>query len=181
LKVPVAAHVMVVGHLVQRAGWDDATVAAAVLHDVIEDGNRYGEELRFEELGVLLGEQVAKLVLEVTERKYDEDGAPRSWRQRKSDYVENLRDVSPEAVAISLADKLHNLWSINESITQGIDVFSDAPQRRRLSAGPSEQIWFYEAVLDVSRSCEDNRLRDLRKDLQLEIGRFRDLVTKLPT
>jgi hypothetical protein len=135
---------------------------------------------RFEELGVLLGEQVAKRVLEVTERQYDEGGAPRSWRQRKSDYVENLRDVSTGAVAISLADKLHNLWSINESITQGIDVFSDAPQRRRLSAGPPDQTWFYEAVLNVSRLYEDARLRDLRTDLQLEIARFKDLVAKLP-
>src|SRR5690554_6844601 len=45
LLVPAITHVTTVAMIVQRAGWDDITVAAAFLHDILEDPNRYGDYL----------------------------------------------------------------------------------------------------------------------------------------
>ncbi|QXD14442.1 HD domain-containing protein [Rhodocaloribacter litoris] len=180
LGVPVMAHVTNVALTVQRAGWDDVTVAAAFLHDVIEDANRYGEELRYGELCALMGEEVARRVAEVTERKYDEHGNPRSWRVRKEDYVAALRAASSGAMAISLADKLHNLWSMNESLASGINVFEKGPNRKPLSAGPEAQRWFFRAVLEASTHHADPRLEPLRAALREEIERFERLAATLP-
>jgi len=175
LGVPVVAHVTTVAMTVQRAGWDDVTIAAAFLHDVVEDANQYGEELRYGELCTLMGKDVADRVMEVTEHKYDAHGNFQKWCVRKEGYIAVLQTASAGAVAISLADKLHNLWSMNESMARGINMFQDGVNRRRLSAGPDQQQWFFHAVLKASTHQDDPRLDDLRARLAEEIARFEQL------
>lgn len=175
VQVPVMAHVTAVAMLVQRAGWDDATVAAAYLHDVIEDMNQHGQHLRRDQLREALGAEVAAIVDGVSEDKYDADGRVRPWRARKEDYVAQLRDGRPEAAAISLADKLHNLWTMVQGLEQGHDIFSHGPNRRGLSAGPEQQQWFHRAVLEASTAHDDPRLDPLRTRLADEIERFERL------
>ena len=172
LRVPVMAHVTAVAFIVQRAGWEDEAVAAAFLHDVLEDANRFGETFRRERMRRLLGEDVTSLVEIVTEQKFDEAGGGRSWEARKHDYVAQIRRGVPAAAAISLADKLHNLWSINESLGRGLDVFSSGPNRRALSAGPEAQLTFYRAVLEATTPHDDARLPPMRRRLREEIERF---------
>lgn len=176
LQVPVMAHVTAVALTVQRAGWDDATVAAAFLHDTLEDANQYGRRLRRAELQRLLGPDVTTRVEGVTEEKRDAEGRPRSWQARKEGYVARLRTGPAEAVAISLADKLHNLWSMNEALARGLDIFTPAEGRKALSAGPERQRWFNRAVLEASRVHDDPRLAPMRRRLQEEIDRFARLT-----
>lgn len=179
LQIPVMAHLTTVALTVQRAGWDDATVAAAFLHDIIEDANQFKQEFRHEELKILMGQEVADRVLAVTEQRYDESGNRRRWKDRKVGYVDHLRNAPNEAVAISLADKLHNLWSINESLGQGIDVFEATPERRALTGGPAEQRWFYRSVLEATARHDDPRLAPLRARFEEELHRFERLAEAL--
>lgn len=172
VQVPVIAHVTAVATLVQRAGWDDTTVAAAYLHDVIEDMNQHGQRLRRDQLREALGPEVAALVEEVTEDKYDASGRVRPWRTRKKGYVEQLRAGRPEATAISLADKLHNLWTMNQGLAQGDDIFAEGSDRQGLNAGPVQQLWFHHAVIDASNTHAAPRLEPLRARLWQEIERF---------
>lgn len=173
LRVPVMAHVTNVALQVQRAGWDDATVAAAFLHDVIEDANKYHQSMRRHELEALMGTEVTRLVQDVTEQKYTKDGDPRPWKARKEGYIAHLEHhADPRAVGISLADKLHNLWTMCESLEQGLDIFSSTPTRRGLSAGPGQQLWFHQAVLTASEVHDDPRLERQRDRLQRELERF---------
>lgn len=176
LRVPVMAHVTAVALLIQRAGWSDDAVAAAFLHDCVEDVNRYGMVLRPERLVELMGPQIAGLVFEVTEEKYDEMGKKRTWRERKQGYLDGLTAASMEAIAISVADKLHNIWTINEAIARGIDPFITSEHWRGLNAGPEDQHWFYSSVLEVSERYEDERLVPMRRKLALEIERFVDFT-----
>ena len=124
-------------------------------------------------------QDVADLVREVSEPQVDEAGLPRGWHDRKQSYVAGLRTASDQAVAISLADKLHNLWSINETLLAGIDVFTSGPDHRGLSAGPDDQRWFYRSVLETTRPRSDARLEPMRARLVAEIDRFEALVTGL--
>ncbi len=172
VPVPVMAHVTTVALLVDRAGWDDVVVAAAFLHDALEDVNCYGQQLRYEVLRARMGEAVARLVQDVTEQKFDAEGRWRSWEVRKTDYLNHLRTATPAAVAISLADKLHNLWTINQSLEAGINVFTPGPGRRPLSAGPEAQAQFHQALLDLSRQHTEPRLSPLRDRLAHELERF---------
>jgi hypothetical protein len=178
LGVPVMAHATAVALTVQRAGWDDATVAAAFVHDVVEDANRFGAAMRLEQIAALLGADVAARVAEVTEQKYDEAGRLRPWRVRKEGYLEQLRRGTPEGAAISLADKLHNLWTMNEAIGRGIDVFAAGEGRRPLREGPVGQLWFYQATPEATRHHADPRLEPLRAELAREIDRFAGLTAQ---
>ena len=179
VQVPVIAHVTVVATTVQRAGWDEATVAAAYVHDVIEDMNQHGQQLRHEQLRDALGEEVCEIVDGVTEQKYDTRGNVRPWRARKEDYIEQLRTGRPEAMAISLADKLHNLWTMNQGLASGEDIFSHGPNRRSLNAGPEQQLWFHRAVLTVSAEHEEPRLDPIRHRLRREVEQFEVHVKRI--
>jgi (p)ppGpp synthase/HD superfamily hydrolase len=166
IQIPVFAHLAAVASIVHRAGWDEETVAAAYLHDTIEDMNQHGQRLRRKQLREAVGAEVARLVAQVSEQKLDEDGEMRPWRARKEDYLESLRTGSPEAAAISLADKIHNLWSINQSLE------ADEPIFAALSGGAEAQRWFHRAVLEASTAHEDPRLEPMRARLRQEIEHF---------
>ncbi len=179
--IPAFAHVAAVASILQRSGWDEITVAAAFLHDTLEDPDRHGRRLPPERLRELVGEDVASLVGHVTEQKDTDDGRPRPWRARKDDYIAHLKTAPAEAVAISLADKLHNLWSICSALEAGIDVFTTSATRTGLSAGPQEQRWYHSAVLAAARSQNDPRLVSLREGLEAEITRFERLTGRPPS
>ncbi|NNE45150.1 MAG: HD domain-containing protein [Rhodothermales bacterium] len=176
LKVPVVSHVTSVAMIVQRAGWDDETVAAAFLHDVIEDENRWEARFRYENLSDLMGASVAELVREVSEEKLDASGRNRPWRDRKIGYIERLRNASDGAVAISVADKLHNLWTINKSLKNGVDVFSRGRMRKALQGDPDQQRWFFNEIHSIAEQRDDPRLNAMRSRLKEEMTRF-DVLT----
>ena len=171
-RVPAMAHVTAVALTVQRAGWGDDAVAAAFLHDALEDANRHGDALARAALVALVGEPVTRIVEAVSEPKRDADGAWLPWRVRKEAYLTTLAAGPVEAVAVSLADKLHNAYSMASSLECGIDIFTSAPGRRGLSAGAADQQWFFEAVLAESRSADDARLVPMRERLRAEVDRF---------
>ncbi len=175
-KIPVMAHVTIVAMTVQRAGWDDATVAAAFLHDILEDPNQLGEIMTFEMLEGRIGNAVAVRVQEVSEAKKDAQGNKQHWKARKVGYIEGLKVHSIEASAISLADKIHNLWSLNESLEKGIDIFSSTRKRRGLSAGPAPQRWFYNAVYEATLHHDDPRITVMQARFKQELERFEVLT-----
>lgn len=185
LQIPVMAHLTTVALTVERAGWDDETVAAAFLHDILEDPNRFGERMTPERLAELMGEAVAERVRAVTEPKLAPGGQPLPWRQRKEAYLDRLRQASAESVAISLADKLHNLWTMNRALEQGLDLFegsSTSPHGpiRALSAGPSEQRWFFAAVLAATEDFTDPRLAPMCTRLREELAEFTERTGDVP-
>ena len=166
IQIPVIAHLAAVASIVHRAGWDEHTVAAAYLHDAIEDMNQHGQRLRRKQLREAVGAEVARRVAQVSEQKLDEEGRMRPWRDRKEDYLESLRTGTPEAMAISLADKIHNLWSITQSLDAGEPIFE------ALSGGAEAQHWFHKAVLEASTHHDDPRLEPMRDRLRSELERF---------
>jgi len=179
VQTPAMAHATAVASIVRRAGWGDDAIAAAYLHDALEDANRHGAHLRREQMHDAVGPDVTRLVAFVSEEKYDADGAERPWDARKEGYVEQIRTALPEAVAVSLADKLHNLWSMNQALQSGEAIFTPGPNRTALSAGPDRQRAFYHAVLDASTSADDPRLEPMRTRLHDELRRFSDLASHL--
>ena len=85
--------------LANEGGVQDVTVlCAAVLHDTIEDTETTADELR-----ALFGDQVASVVLEVTDDKSLDKA------QRKQLQIEHAAHCSPQAKLVKLADKICNL------------------------------------------------------------------------
>jgi (p)ppGpp synthase/HD superfamily hydrolase len=117
-KEPYVNHLIEVARLVGEAtgGRDAALVAAAFLHDAVED-----QGVPAAEIARLFGEDVASLVLEVT----DDKSLPKPERKRLQ--VVNAPKKSPRAALLKLADKTSNLRAVAASPAEGW------PAERRLA------------------------------------------------
>ncbi len=98
---PYVNHVLEVANLVAEAGLDADVIAAALLHDTVEDTATSAAELEAE-----FGTIVTRLVLELT----DDKSLPKAERKRLQ--VERAPHKSASAQAIKTADKISNLRSI---------------------------------------------------------------------
>jgi (p)ppGpp synthase/HD superfamily hydrolase len=100
---PYLNHLIEVAELVSRAITEpDANlIAAALLHDTVEDTGTSGEELVRE-----FGSDIAGLVAEVT----DDKSLPKAERKRLQ--IEHAPHLSPRAQTIKIADKISNLRGI---------------------------------------------------------------------
>lgn len=86
--------------LVNEGGVTDSVVlCGALLHDTIEDTDTTADELR-----AVFGEEITRVVLEVTDDKRIKDKATRKQLQ-----VEHAPHISTQAKLVKLADKICNL------------------------------------------------------------------------
>lgn len=125
-ETPYINHPLEVAERIVRvAGVDDIEVlAAAILHDTIEDTETTAEEIERQ-----FGKAVAALVLEVT------DDRSLTWMERKRLEIEHSSLLSVRAKLIKLSDKISNV----------VDTESNPPsawsrQRRRDYLDFAEQI-----------------------------------------
>lgn len=86
-------------------------IAAAILHDTVEDTDATSEELARE-----FGDTIARIVMEVT----DDTSKPSTERKRLQ--VEHAHELSTEARHLKIADKLSNVHDIIASPPRGWSV-----------------------------------------------------------
>ena len=157
--VPYVEHAFAVAWILDRAGFDENTVVAGLLHDVVED-----TPITLEEIDSRFGPVIAGLVGLCSERKIEEEGRKRPWIDRKRDHLAALASAPIEARAIILADKLHNLITIEIDLQEGRPVWSGFHAERH------EVIWYYQAMLgrcgdgdprlvDLSSQCREHLTR----------------------
>ena len=97
--------IQLAGLLAREGGVADANVlAAAILHDTVEDTETSPEELERE-----FGPVIAAIVMEVT----DDKSLPKAERKRLQ--VEHAAHISHGAKLVKLADKICNLRDMNTS------------------------------------------------------------------
>jgi len=96
------AHPVAVATLLQDAGYPSHVVAAALLHDVVEDGG-----VPLDRIQARFGPRVARLVGRLTE-----DPAIRSFSRRKAALRTRAIDGGDEAAAIFAADKLATVQAL---------------------------------------------------------------------
>lgn len=142
--IPYLTHPVAVAWILREHGWsDETTLAAALLHDVLEDTAGTVESLLAE-----FPAEVVRLVQLLSERKTDTDGHPLSWEDRKRDHLVTLRMAPISARAIALADKLHNLETIQFDLQLGVDVWS------RFNAPRDRIIWYHTAMVECCEQRE---------------------------
>src|ERR1700753_1216156 len=86
--------------------YDEATLAAALLHDVVEDSDTTVAELRAE-----FGDTVADLVAALSD-----DESIESYRERKDEHRGRVAAIDGDALAIYAADKLTNMTTLHGAI-----------------------------------------------------------------
>lgn len=137
-RIPYVAHLLAVAALVLEDGGSEDEAIAALLHDAVEDqgGPRTAERIRTE-----FGRHVAAIV----EGCSDTDEVPKPpWKQRKHDYLAHLESADSETLRVSLADKLHNLRSIDRDYAEQGEGLWD-----RFSASREETLWYYASLAEV--------------------------------
>ena len=130
---PYITHPLAVAGIVARYGMDDVTIAAALLHDAVED-----TRLTLTEIDDVFGPEVTAIVDGVTklERiKFDSKEAQQAATMRKM-LVAMAKDL--RVLVIKLADRLHNMrtlaampaWKQERTAQETLDIY--APLAHRL-------------------------------------------------
>jgi (p)ppGpp synthase/HD superfamily hydrolase len=103
-------HPLEVASLLDRSNYPDFVVAAAVLHDVLED-----TDAERAELDARFGAQVGELVAAVTD-----DPAIEDEEERKDRLRERVRRLGGYAAAVYAADKISKVREIRTLLARGI-------------------------------------------------------------
>jgi guanosine-3',5'-bis(diphosphate) 3'-pyrophosphohydrolase len=134
--MPYIEHPLTVAAMLEEQGYDDDVLAAALLHDVVEDS-----EVGLDELRERFGERVGGMVGAMTDDESIED-----YRQRKAEHRERIAAAEDETHAIYAADKLTNVRTLRGAYAeQGDSVAGEFKVPLELKL----EIW--EADLDLLR------------------------------
>jgi len=124
---PYVEHPKRVSAMVASLGAQEHVVAAALLHDVLED-----TDLTYRDLDAEFGLPVAELVLDLTD-KYTPNTRP-TWTRamRKKAEAERYRSLSWEARLVKLCDVLDNAKDARENLGEEAEAY--LAEKRRVVA-----------------------------------------------
>ncbi|HVB10475.1 MAG TPA: bifunctional (p)ppGpp synthetase/guanosine-3',5'-bis(diphosphate) 3'-pyrophosphohydrolase [Bacillota bacterium] len=157
---PFIGHPLAVAGIVADLGLDGATIAAALLHDVVEDTGISLDAIRAE-----FGDEVAMLVDGLTKLARLPVGG------RAEEQAENLRKMliamarDIRVILIKLADRLHNMRTLEPLL----------PEQRQAMARETLEIYAPIAhrlgIFRLKWELEDLALRFLQPDIYAELAR----------
>lgn len=156
--MPYVEHPVRVAALLDEEGYEQEVLAAALLHDVVEDS-----ETTLDELRELFGEDVAGMVGALTD-----DESIDSYRERKAEHRERVAAAGADALAIYAADKLTNVTMLRRSYEEEGDSIAE---EFKVPIDLKVEIW--EADLELLREKEPEL--SFLDPLEEELSRFRSL------
>lgn len=137
--IPYISHPFGVALILMEEKQSDKIIAAGLLHDTLED-----TETSEEDLFKIFGEEILMLV-----KAASEPDKTLPWEIRKQRTIERLQYHSVDELHLILADKLHNLRSIQTDASK----FGDSIWAR-FKRGKREQCWYY---MSIVRELKDKK------------------------
>lgn len=104
---PYIVHPMEAVEIVATITPDQELLAAAVLHDTIEDTDVTVEDIRRE-----FGDRIANLVHAESDQVMEDISEEDSWHERKQIAIDRLAHASHDAKIVAMGDKLSNMRAI---------------------------------------------------------------------
>ncbi len=150
-QVPYFAHLLGVTSLVLEDGGGEDEAIAALLHDAVED---QGGLDTLEDIRQRYGTGVAEIVDAVTDA-YTDPKPP--WRARKEKYIASIRTASPQALRVSLADKVYNARATLRDIRREGETGWE-----RFNGGKEGTLWYYRQLI---KEFGKHGSRDLLQEL----------------
>lgn len=151
--IPYITHPLTVGLILSRAGADEDTVVAGILHDTIEDSVSE-KKVSKEMLEKRFSKEVAELVQSVTETDKE-----LPWDVRKSEALEHIKTFSHNSLLVKSADIISNTTELIEDYEQdGEEVFT------RFNAPKDKLLQHYLRVIAaiIDKWSENPLVEDLR-------------------
>lgn len=154
--IPYIVHPFMIALLLTSYKFPEVVIAAALVHDVLEDTAFPETQLREE-----MGEEVMTILRAVT----NDDLLP--WVEKKKKYIETVRAGSDGAKAVATADKIHNAQSLLVvAAKQGPDVW------KHFDAGREKKLWFENAMLSMLQETWQHPLVDDYAALVAEMNKL---------
>jgi guanosine-3',5'-bis(diphosphate) 3'-pyrophosphohydrolase len=150
--MPYVEHPMRVAGLLDEHGFRQEVLAAALLHDVVEDSETALDELREE-----FGDEVAGFVGALTD-----DESIDSYRERKAEHRERVAAAESEAMAIYAADKLTNSSTLRAAYEREGDTVRE---EFKVPLELKVEIWEADLELLREKASELPFLGDLEAEL----------------
>lgn len=143
---PYIVHPMEAVEIVATITPDQELLAAAALHDTVEDTDVTIEQLRAE-----FGNRIASLVGAETDEVIDGQSEEDSWHARKQAAINRLSKASRDAKIVAIGDKLSNM----RAIARDYAVQGDALWKLFHASDPKDHEWHYRGLADALRELQD--------------------------
>lgn len=143
---PYIVHPMEAVEIVATMTADQELLAAAILHDTVEDTEVTVEQLRAE-----FGERIASLVADESDVMPEGMTEEASWHQRKQAAIDRLSKASHDAKMVAMGDKLSNMRAIARDYAE----IGDEIWNRFHTKDPKEHEWHYRGLADALRELKD--------------------------
>lgn len=162
-KIPYFMHLQEAADIVRTLSADEEVIAAAYLHDILEDTKVTLDVLREQ-----FGNRVAEFVESETEHRevgYDKTA---TWHQRKQATIEELKTASEEVKIIALGDKLSNMRSTKKEY----DRIGDRVWERFNERNKKEHEWYYKGLAEALSSLSGTEAwKEMKKLTEYVFGR----------
>ena len=137
-SLPFIIHPLEVATICASVTSDPEVLAAAVLHDTVED-----TDTTIEQIQAAFGPRVAQLVASETEDKRADLPPSLTWRIRKEESLAQLKAATDPGVKVLwLGDKLSNVRSLFRGWKVcGHTIWKDFNQK-----DPAQQAWYYRSL-----------------------------------
>ena len=143
---PYIIHPMEAMEIVATMTTDQEVLAAAALHDTVEDTDVTIEDLRLE-----FGDRIASLVAQESEERAEGMSDEESWHDRKRAAIDRLAKAPYDVKIVALGDKLSNI----RAIARDYGEIGDALWKRFHAQDPKDHEWHYRGIADSLRELQD--------------------------
>lgn len=143
---PYIVHPMEAVSIAATITSDQEILAAAALHDTVEDTDVTVDQIRSE-----FGERIASLVAAETDAVMEGKSENETWHERKQAAIDRLARVSSDAKIVAMGDKLSNM----RAIARDYAVQGDALWNLFHVNDPREHEWHYRGLADALRDLKD--------------------------
>jgi hypothetical protein len=160
-RLPYILHPMEAATIAATITDDEEVIAAAALHDVIEDTDVKAARIQIE-----FGERVLKLVQSDSEDKRPELPPAETWQERKQETINYLKSIATtEERIVALADKLSNIRACHRDHQR----LGDAMWEKFNMSDKEMQGWYYKSIRDALSGLQDT---DAWKELDKLVTRI---------
>lgn len=143
---PYIVHPMEAVEIVATMTPDQELLAAAALHDTVEDTEVTVDQLRAE-----FGDRIADLVAAESDAFVEGVSDEDSWHARKQAAIDRLAKAPHDAKMVALGDKLSNM----RAIARDYAVQGDALWNLFHAKDPKDHEWHYRGLADSLRELQD--------------------------
>ena len=141
-QVPYILHPLEAAVIVSTITDDPNVIAAAALHDVVED-----TDITIEEIEERFGSRVKELVSSETENKRADLPASETWRIRKEETLAILEKTDDlDILILWIGDKLANMRSIYREWKRECDAVWQYFNQKNVD----EQAWYYKTIVKLT-------------------------------